>query len=482
MNKEFLEKIDAVIAEGPFTDSWESLEGYRVPAWYENAKFGIFIHWGIFSVPAFRDEWYARRMYTEGTDVYLHHLQTYGTHDKFGYKDFIPMFKAEKFDPQAWSALFKESGARYVIPVAEFHDGFQMYDSGLSEWNAFRMGPKRDVIGELAKAVRNEGLIFGVSSHRAENWWFYDEGMKFDSDVRDPKNRGLYGPARTFPITTHTHSVDREFLEDWLMRTCELVDKYRPQVVYFDLWIQNMSFKPYLKKFAAYYYNRAAEWDRGVVINYKDDAYPAGIAVYDVERGQTDRIRGLFWQSDTSMSENSWGYISGHRYKSASDILNCLIDVVSKNGTLLLNTGPMPDGTIPLPEQEILRKLGNWLKLNGEAIYGTHAWKVYGEGPTKVKGGPMADRSPVEFTSEDIRFTAGEGVLYAILFKWPENGIVKIKSLGFRSKFSVPHISGIGLLYHKAPVQWTCNSDELSIRVDGLNSIEDPVVLKIDLH
>src|SRR5256714_11203858 len=179
--------IQQVIASGPFDKNWASLKAYKVPEWYQNAKFGIFIHWGVYSVPAFGNEWYPRNMYVRGTPEFEHHLKTYGPHNKFGYKDFIPMFTAERFDPDAWAELFRHAGARYVVPVAEHHDGFAMYDSAITRWNAARMGPKRDVIGELARAVRERGMTFGVSSHRAEHWWYMNGGAEFDSDVKDSR-------------------------------------------------------------------------------------------------------------------------------------------------------------------------------------------------------------------------------------------------------------------------------------------------------
>ncbi len=237
-------------------------------------------------------------MYLQGSRDYDHHRATYGPQDQFGYKDFIPMFQAEKYDPAAWARLFKEAGARFVVPVAEHHDGFQMYESALSEWNAAQMGPNRDLIGELADAVRAEEMIFGVSSHRAEHWWFMNGGNTFPSDVQDPAYAGLYGPASGALGTASTeqyfdNSPDQAFLEDWLLRTCELIDKYQPQLIWFDWWIQNMAFKPYLKNFAAYYYNSGAEWGKGVAVNNKYDAFPAGTTVFDIERGQESRIRGL---------------------------------------------------------------------------------------------------------------------------------------------------------------------------------------------
>ena len=275
MNREQrLGAIEAVIAQGPFAANWTSLKSYKIPQWYQDGKFGIFIHWGLYAVPAFANEWYPRHMYIEGTPEHKHHLQTYGPHTEFGYKDFIPMFKAENYDPLAWAELFKQSGARFVMPVAEHHDGFAMYASDLGEWTAARKGPQRDLMGDLAKAVKEKGMIFAASSHRAEHWWFFDGGMKFPSDVQDPTYLDFYGPAKMASAERHDSpewksknwepAPDKAFLDDWLMRCCEIVDKYRPQVIWFDWWIEQTIFEPYLQKFAAYYYNRGAQWQRGV--------------------------------------------------------------------------------------------------------------------------------------------------------------------------------------------------------------------------
>ncbi len=349
----------------PFEPNWESLKaGYSIPRWYEDAKFGIFIHWGVYAVPAFGNEWYPRNMYQQGTPEFEHHVATYGPHTEFGYKDFIPQLTAENYDPAAWAKLFKEAGARYVMPVAEHHDGFAMYDSKLTEWNAVNMGPRRDVTGELADAVRAEGLIFGVSYHRAENWFFFDGGRSFPSDVQDDRYRGLYGYALPKPADQgDPHAPEwppAEHLDEWLARACEIVDRYRPQVFWFDWWIQHDSFKPYLQRFAAYYYNAAREWgsdwdQSGAAINHKFDAFPEGTAVFDIERGQLAGIRPIFWQTDTSVSKNSWGYVHNQDYKTVESIVGYLVDIVSKNGALLLNIGPRPDGTIPEPEQAMLR-------------------------------------------------------------------------------------------------------------------------------
>ena len=432
-----LQEVDKVNHEGAFRPDWESLRMYQVPDWYKDAKFGIFIHWGVYSVPAFGNEWYPRNMYREGSEEYKHHIRTYGMLDKFGYKDFIPMFKAEHFDPARWAELFKKAGAKYVVPVAEHHDGFAMYDSGLSDWTAAKMGPHRDVVGELAKAVRAEGLHFGVSSHRAEHNFFLGVGRGIPSDVNDPQFGAFYGPAHAWlmnmrgtPLGNDFTYVSSAWTNDWLARAVELVEKYRPDIMYFDWWIGQPSIRADLTRFAAYYYNSALNHgDRVGVINYKDYAMPESSAVLDLERGQLGDIRPLYWQTDTSVSNKSWGYIKDDTFKSPEFVVHQLIDIVSKNGNLLLNIGPRPDGTIPDEVQQVLLDVGAWLNMNGEAIYGTRPWRTYGEGPTKVTPGSFHDTETGNFTAEDFRFTARGDALYAIGFAWPTTGEAVIRSL-----------------------------------------------------
>ncbi|HZR38552.1 MAG TPA: alpha-L-fucosidase [Ktedonobacteraceae bacterium] len=454
------ETISQVIAAGPFGASWEALKGYSVPAWYEDAKFGIFIHWGVYSVPAFDNEWYPRNMYVQGSKAFRHHQETYGPQSQFGYKDFILLFTAEKFDADHWANLFRKAGAQFVVPVAEHHDGFAMYDCSFSEWNAAKMGPKRDIIGELAAATRRQWLVFGLSSHRAEHWWFFNGGLAFDSDVQDAHYAGLYGPAQSEAMPPN-----EEFLDDWLARTCELVDKYQPQLVWFDWWIEQPIFRPYLQRFASYYYNRGAQWQRGVAINYKHQAFPEEAAVFDVERGQLADLRPRFWQTDTAVSKNSWGYIQNQDYKSVDAIVDDLVDIVSKNGALLLNIGPRPDGTIPEQEEEILLGIGRWLVTNGEAIYGTRPWKIFGEGPTQVVGGSFNDTKRAAFTGQDIRFTTRGEKLYAITLAWPDNGKVTIKSLATDSGLFQRSIEKVELLGYAEALHWTRDTNGLTIQL-----------------
>lgn len=462
-----LDKVEAGAQRGPFHPNWESLEGYKVPDWYRDAKFGIFIHWGVYSVPAFGSEWYPRQMYQKDSAEFRHHVATYGPQAKFGYKDFIPLFKAEKFDADHWAALFKEAGAKFVVPVAEHHDGFAMYDSQWSDWTAAKMGPKRDVIGELSTAVRKEGMIFGLSSHRAEHWWFFNGGRAFDSDVSDPRYAGLYGPAQP-----ENAQPDKAYLDDWLLRTSELVDKYKPQLVWFDWWIEQPAFKPYLQEFASYYYNQGAKWRKGVAINYKNSAFPTSAAVLDLERGQLSTTRSAFWQTDTSVSKNSWGHIEGQDYKTAGSIVGDLVDIVSKNGALLLNIGPRADGTIPTDEEQMLLDIGKWLKVNGEAIYGTRPFRHFGEGPTQVGGGMFTDTKRQEFTPQDFRFTVKGNTVYAICLAWPGSEAV-IKSLQPDDK-----VSTVSLLGHGA-VSWKQEPDGLHIEMPGDRPCDFAYVFKI---
>lgn len=469
--------------------SWESLQNYTIPKWYEDAKFGIFIHWGVYAVPAFSNEWYARKMYIKDSPEYRHHIETYGPHTEFGYKDFIPQFKAENYDPAAWAELFKKSGAKFVMPVAEHHDGFPLYDSELTDWCASKMGPKRDLIGDLADEVRKAGMVFAASSHRAEHWWFFDGGLAYDSDVQDPRYADFYGPPR--PASPDQMDGENwrkddwrprpnaQFLDNWLARTCELVDKYQPQVVWFDWWIHQAVFEPYLQKFAAYYYNRGLEWGKGVAINYKYTAFPEGTAVFDIERGQLTDIRPIFWQTDTAISKNSWGYVTEQDYKTPASIIHDLADIVSKNGALLLNIGPRPDGTIPQGEVDVLLEIGRWLETNGEAIYGTRPWQSFGEGPTKVEEGAFTDTKRAAFTAQDFRFTTKENVLYAICLDWPGQAAL-IQSLGSGSAVD-GKIAGITLLGSEGSLAWTQTEAGLKIDLPAQKTGEHAYTFKIAL-
>ena len=421
--------IDEVIyrelkVTGPYEATWESIEkNYRTPEWFKDAKFGIFIHWGVYSVPASGSEWYPRHMYN---GLSKEHQQKWGQQRKFGYKDFIPLFKAEHFAPQAWAALFKEAGARYVIPTAEHHDGFAMYESRLTKWNAKQMGPKRDIIGELGAAVRAEGIKFGVSNHRIEHWDFmYPERMNPDStDLFMPEYAGFYGPQQkpteqsamgpkaqatmatgaTEAIIDHEavegrHPQSNAFLSEWEMRVREIIDRYQPDLFFFDNGINYRSLDPWKQRIAQYYYNSAYHWGKEVSIQSKSEAYPVG-SIKDYERqGRAPKeIADHYWQVDDPIG-NKFGYIEGLKLQSANGIIRNLVNNISRNGNLCLNISPKSDGTIPDDQQEILRTIGRWLKTYGEAVYETRAYKIYGEG--------------------NVRYTCkGDKTLYAFVIRW----------------------------------------------------------------
>jgi alpha-L-fucosidase len=462
-----LKQVDKEANAGPFKPNWDSLKGYRIPAWYQDAKFGIFIHWGVYSVPAFDSEWYPRNMYLPGNKDFEHHVATYGPQTRFGYKDFIPNFKAERFAPKAWADLFRRAGAKFVVPVAEHHDGFAMYNSGLSDWTAAKMGPKRDIVGDLATALRADGIHVGASSHRAEHYFFMNGGRGFPSDVQDPKYAAFYGPAHAGPTDANKFEghPDNAYLDDWLARTAEIIIKYHPEVLWFDWWINTKEFGPYLKRLAAFYYNDAAKNGYPAAINYKFTAFPEGVAVLDIERGQLEAGRKLFWQTDTSISVKSWGYIEGDTFRSPESLIQQLVDIVSKNGCLLLNVGPKPDGSIPEQTQQILLDMGRWLDTNGEAIYGTRPWKVYGEGPTKVKGGSFNDTATKGYTAQDIRFTAKANTLYAIAMGWPEDGKLTIQSLAREGPNSGSIIGSVKLLGSNANIEFTRDASGLHLQL-----------------
>ena len=475
--------------KAPFHASWQSLAQYRTPDWFRDAKFGIFLHWGVYSVPAFGNEWYSRNMYIPGNKAFEHQVATYGPETTFGYKDFIPMFKAEKFDPDAWVDLFVKAGARYVVPVGEHCDGFAMYASDMTPWNALNMGPHRDVVGELAVATRARGLRFGVSSHVGEHWWWYGRGRSFPSDVQDavdgknPLTAELYGPAQYMNLpgpdgTTNDEKEpdpshlerwlppDKAWIDNWLARSSELVDKYHPDFFYFDWWIGQPAYKPALQEFAAYYYDRAAEQKQQPVLTYKEESMPANVATLDIERGKLDTLRLLPWQTDTSISIHSWGYVENDEYRTATSLIHQLMDTVSKNGNLLLNIGPKADGTIPEQARTVLLEMGKWLSVNGEAVYQSRPFTVFGEGPTKAPKNSTEKNSDIQaYTPEDIRFTTSRDgkALYATALGWPKSQLIVIHTLFAGNPYLGRAVCSVGLLGSEAHIGFSQHPDGLHL-------------------
>ncbi len=393
-------KAEQGVSEGPYQADWQSISAHQTPEWLADDKFGIFIHWMPNAVPAYNDEWYARWMYTENHDVFNHHKKTWGDQKEFGYIDFIPKFKCEKWDPVEWASFFKEVGAKFVVPTAEHHDHYAMWDSALTKWDAKDTGPKRDLIGELAQATREAGLRFGVSNHRARGWNFFTYDEKFDT--MDPEHKDFYWPQLG-------KEPDAEWLADWQARLHELVDKYQPDVMWFDYGWNGLAFEPYKKDYAAYYYNQAAKWGKEVSLIYKGDHLPKGAGLLDVEKGKLDKLWPSLWMTDTTVFKRTWGYVEGAPMKEVNTLLHDLIDIVSKNGTLLLNVGPKADGTIPQDQREVLLEMGKWLKVNGDSIYKTRPFITFKEG-------------------EHVRYTRRGNSIYAIFLEAPK-GEITLKEL-----------------------------------------------------
>ncbi len=400
---------------GPFQPSWDSLKrNYRVPAWFYEAKFGLFMHWGLYTVPAYHNEWYEKHMY--GADR-AWHAAHFGPQDKFGYKDFIPLFTCRDFDPDAWADLFRKSGARFVVPTAEHHENFAMWDSKVTPFNARAMGPHRDLIGELAKAVRARGLKFGVSNHGIENFQFINPPADLAADLK-AKHADLYDPkwADFYNVADRSDAACEKFLVNWFERNVELIDKYQPDMLWFDNGVDQRYLDPLKLRIAAYYYNRAAQWGKEVSISTKKAAYaPSGTntetigSIIDFEKIGTRSPAGIrtgAWQVDHPIG-STWGYTSDMKVSGPASIVAALADTASKNGTLLLNLSPKSDGTFPEEQRTTLLGVGEWLAVNGEAIYGTHNWSLFGQGGGRGQNGVH------------VRFTVKGDALYAIVFGEP---------------------------------------------------------------
>jgi alpha-L-fucosidase len=466
-----LQQADQQAHDGPYRPDWETLRNHEIPQWFKDAKFGIFIGWGVYAVPGAVNEWYPHNMYKPVDPAHDDFVKRFGGFDKFGYKDFIPKFRAEHFDPQDWAQLFKKSGAKYVVPIAEHHDGFAMYDSDLSDWTVVKMGPRRDVLAELAQAIRAAGLHFGLSSHRAEHNYYYDEGRSIRSDVNDPKYASFYGPAHEWLVDPHflpTNEwtyVSDAWLRDWLARSVELVEKYKPELVYFDGGNGQPAYRSRMTEFTAFYDNFAAQNDIDGVITLKDYAMEWTAGARDFERSLRTGIDPRHWQTDTSISNLSWGYMEHDEFKTPEFIIHQLVDIVSKNGNLLLSIGPRADGTIPDEVRATLLDIGAWLDRNGEAIYATEPWKIYGEGPTEVKTGFATDQDMRPYTASDFRFTRKGDNLYIISLACPRDGTASVRAFGLAGEAKGLVIKDVDLLGSSQKVEWLQTTGALNVKL-----------------
>jgi len=488
------------IASGPFAPTWKSLAAFKCPDWFRDSKFGIFMHWGGQSVPA-NDGWYARNMYMQygapWGNAYAYHLKTYGHPSKVGYKDLLPLWKAEKWNPDSLAALYKNIGAKYIVYVAVHHDNVDNFASTYQPWNSVNIGPKRDVTLEWKRATEKHGLRFGVSSHSDRTWsWFETsrgadstgplKGVLYDGNLTKADGKGkwwegfdpqqLYG--RPHPKNA---PPDAEFMVNWYNRTRELIDKYRPDILYFD---GPLPLGDYGLNIAAHYYNSNMSWHNGApeaVLNIKSwgpGTIPDERAiVLDIEKGQIDTLNALPWQTDTSLP-GPWFYAPEPLELSDTVVIHNLCDIVSKNGNLLLNVGLKADGSLPDDQRQILLGIGEWLEVNGEAIYGTRPWKISGEGKTRMQGGDFKQNT-TPLTSDDIRFTTKGKTLYAIALGWPQNGKVTIHSLPKDVKLLFGHITSVEMLGVQAKLKWEQTGTGLTIQTPDKPPCRYAYVFKI---
>jgi alpha-L-fucosidase len=514
------------IENGKFQPTWESFEqNYECPEWFRDAKFGIWAHWSAQCVPEAGD-WYARHMYIQGHSQYDHHLSKYGHPSQFGFMEINNLWKAEKWNPEKLMELYKSAGAKYFVTLANHHDNFDNYDSDYHDWNSVNIGPKRDIVGTWAKIARKNGLYFGVSNHSAHAWhWFqtaygYDgegplAGVRYDAATltkEDGKGkwwegldpRDLYTGAtikmpdgltsakavaewhdkNTRPWNEDPPENNPEFTEKWFLRCQDLIDKYKPDLVYFDN--TGLPLGQAGLDIVAHYYNASMQWNNGkpevVATAKKLKGNQNSGVVEDFERGLTDDIKKNPWQTCTCIGE--WHYnrdvYNNNRYKTVRQVVHQLIDIVSKNGNLLLSIPVRGDGSIDELEVAFLEGMAEWIKINGEAIYGTRPWKVYGEGPTKVKTG-MFNENKISFTQQDVRFTQKNNFLYAFIMGWPKDKHAVIKTLASGSEYPDGNkITDIHLLGYNGKLDWTQSEDGLTIKLPETQPCKHAIVFKIE--
>lgn len=488
------------IATGPFRPTDDSLAGYQCPDWFRDAKFGIWSHWGPQAVPR-QGDWYAKGMYEHGTAdekngerkgqnrYNKHHLENYGHPSRFGYKDIIPLWKAERLDPEALMALYRKTGARYFVSMGTHHDNFFLWDSKIHRWNSVKMGPMKDIVGIYQKAARAQGMKFGVSEHLGASFtWFRtahgadaDGAMKgVPYDGNDPAFQDLYHKPRQ-PGDDQWLTNNRDDQRRWFESIRELVDLYQPDLLYSD---SAMPFGDVGRSLITHFYNSSAARNGGkveAVYNCKEDA--RGKWVRDIERGVADAIRPEPWQTDTSIGD--WYYRTGQKYMTSGEVVRMLVDIVSKNGNLLLNVVQTPEGDLEPDVLGILDGIGKWVAINGEGIYGTRPWKVFGEGPAiavqeKGRWGGLKDVPSRPFTASDFRFTTSKdgSVLYAFCFGVPDREF-RIVSLGTASKLDGRAVDSVEILGSPEEVIWKQEAAALVVSRPAVIPNQEAIGIKV---
>jgi alpha-L-fucosidase len=429
------------LAEAPYDSTWESLSGHQIPAWFRDAKFGVYTHWGPSTVATAdapgKMGWYARQMYGPKGAAIDYHRKRFGDPGTVGYKDIVPLFTAKSFDADEWAELFLKAGARFAGPVAIHHDNFAMWDSALTEWDSVDKSPHRDVTGELETAIRKRGMKFIATFHHGFSWRYYEPAYAFDA--ADPKYAGLY-------CTPHKPGAppSRGFQDRWLGKVNEVVQKYAPDLIWFDFGLARDIAPEYQRRMFADYYNWAARNGRDVAVAHKHSEIHKHTGLIDHERGRESRLVEHAWLTDTSIGP--WFHCRALEFKTTDQLVDVLVDIVSKNGCLLLNVGPDADGSIPPVGKELLSGIGRWLDVNGEAIYDTRPWAVFGEGPTLNAGGFKSEHQDQPFSCQDLRFTRSKDgeVLHVIALGWPEK---KLAVQSLRVDLAAPN-ARIELLGH----------------------------------